>query len=158
MKNPIIILGPGRSGSKLVQNILNNDDKIFIAPEMNFYSRFKPSILTLFRKYQKQEEPFDFSSFYKELNNKNYGKAYSFIKDFDIKSLEKNLQKTNISEKVLFESFLFERKKVTKPNAIHIGAKFPFHFSFIDKFIDWYPNCRIVFLVRDPRAVLASEI
>ena len=42
-------------------------------------------------------------------------------------------------------------------NKTNIGAKFPVHFSYLPLLIKWYPNCKIIFLTRDPRAVLASE-
>jgi hypothetical protein len=38
-----------------------------------------------------------------------------------------------------------------------MGAKFPVHYSFADKLIEWYPDCRIIHTVRDPRAVYASQ-
>ena len=37
------------------------------------------------------------------------------------------------------------------------GAKFPVHYSFVDKLMEWYPGCRIIHTVRDPRAIYASQ-
>lgn len=42
-----------------------------------------------------------------------------------------------------------------KPRA---GAKFPVHFSKYQQLLDWFPDARLIFLIRDPRAVLASKL
>ena len=36
------------------------------------------------------------------------------------------------------------------------GEKTPNHFRHLDVFFDWYPDAQVVFMVRDPRSVLAS--
>ncbi len=37
------------------------------------------------------------------------------------------------------------------------GAKFPVHYSYAERLIEWFPDCRIIHTVRDPRAVYASQ-
>lgn len=37
-----------------------------------------------------------------------------------------------------------------------VGEKTPDHYKRVDLLLDWFPTSRVVFMVRDPRAVLAS--
>lgn len=39
-----------------------------------------------------------------------------------------------------------------------LGEKTPGHYRHVSTLLDWYPDCRILFLLRDPRAVVASNI
>jgi hypothetical protein len=45
---------------------------------------------------------------------------------------------------------LTHKRKIT-------GAKFPVHYSYIDTLLAWYPRCRIIHTVRDPRAIFTSQ-
>ncbi|MDB4222420.1 sulfotransferase [Granulosicoccus sp.] len=38
------------------------------------------------------------------------------------------------------------------------GEKTPGHYLFVNELLDWYEDCRIIFLIRDPRAVVASNL
>jgi hypothetical protein len=37
------------------------------------------------------------------------------------------------------------------------GAKFPVHYSYVERLVEWFPDCKIIHTVRDPRAVYASQ-
>lgn len=54
-------------------------------------------------------------------------------------------------------AFLIENhaKKAGKPRG---GEKTPNHYKYIDTLLQWYPDARIVYLLRDPRAVVASRL
>ena len=155
IKKPIIILGIGRSGSKLVQNILNKNNKVYICPEMNFYSPYKTNIFKVIQNIKKDK---DYSINLIKKVFKIKGKTSSFIKTLDTESLEGKILKTNPDAKYFFSILVREKAKIENPDATLIGAKFPFHFSFSSKFIKWYPNSKFIYLYRDPRAVLASEL
>ena len=38
-----------------------------------------------------------------------------------------------------------------------MGAKFPVHYSYVDKLLEWYPDCLLIHTVRDPRAIFSSQ-
>jgi len=39
-----------------------------------------------------------------------------------------------------------------------IGAKFPVHFYYVPTLYEWFPSSKVINMLRDPRAILASEI
>ena len=38
-----------------------------------------------------------------------------------------------------------------------VGAKFPVHYSYVDKLLEWFPECLLLHTTRDPKAVYASQ-
>lgn len=155
IKSPIIILGVGRSGSKLVQNILNKNNEVYICPEMNFYSPYKKGI---FSEIQNIKKDGNYSINLVKKVSKIKGKTSTFIEPMDIPLLTDKIEKGNFSPKIFFSLLVTEKANMIKPSATILGAKFPFHFSFSGKFKKWYPNTKYIYLFRDPRAVLASEL
>jgi len=160
MKNPIFILGCSRTGSKMFMKIINDYSTINITPELNFLAPFwiRQDFITKVKKNIKDLKKdsnitklIDLiysgkleGSFWKSIKNRN----------LDKKILEKKIMKSDRSFESIFKIILEEHVK--SKDKIIPGAKFPVHFSYIYKLFEWYPNCKIVFLIRDPRAIYAS--
>ena len=45
-----------------------------------------------------------------------------------------------------------------KSGAVRWGEKTPGHYRFVSTLLDWYPDCHILFVMRDPRAIVASNL
>jgi len=69
---------------------------------------------------------------------------------------EEKFLKSDRSLKSLFILIISLKGEILKKK--NIGAKFPVHFSYLPLLLKWFPNCKIIFLTRDPRAILSSEI
>jgi hypothetical protein len=52
---------------------------------------------------------------------------------------------------------LLEAYADSKGRAV-IGEKTPAHFRHVDQLLDWFPDARVIHMIRDPRAVHVSEL
>lgn len=91
-----------------------------------------------------------------------FGKIYgSFWDDYRTLGIPKEkiferIRQSNRSIKDIISILLDEYRYKTGKS--RVGVKYPMHFSKVNILINWYPDCKIVFLTRDPRAICASKI
>ncbi len=148
MHEPIFIVGCPRSGTTLLRSILNAHPNIAIPRETRFFPIRKQDYKT--RKRDLTSE-LDFNDFWE-----SYSKNRRFIY-LDIEA-EKVLGKIKSSGKTsykavldtIMETFL---QKMDKPRW---GEKTPGHEFYLKEIFSFYPNAKVLFMVRDPRAVAAS--
>jgi hypothetical protein len=73
----------------------------------------------------------------------------------DREMLRNELAGRNLSLQSIFDAILVVHARMRgKPR---VGAKFPMHYSFTDRLIQWYPDCLLLHTTRDPRAVYSSQ-
>lgn len=155
---PVLILGLGRSGSKLVRQILNHNDEVYIGPELNLYSVCKDSLLKHIHEIGDLKEDVNIEEILELVYSQKIQKTHSFTEPIPREQLRSLLLKGERTPKGVFDSLIRGRAEVKKRNARVVGVKFPFHFSFTKNVLEWYPEAKIIFLLRDPRAILASEL
>ncbi|MFW6272571.1 MAG: sulfotransferase family protein [bacterium] len=153
----IFIISQHRTGSTLLKNILNAHSQITMAfDEMNFFEPFRNNTLD---KYFKK---FDISvdEFVELINQKKiYG---TFWKEFEKSgiTLDELMQELNkeegISLKFVLKSILSLLKQ--KNNTTFAGVKYPIHFRKLNYLIKSFPNSKIIFLTRNPKAIIASKV
>lgn len=147
-KIPIVfILGIGRSGTTLLQSLLNSHPNIIAPPESQFiaflYSRFKRI---------------------KHWNNKDISK---FVNDLFIfpkiseqwllneKDIYTNLLSIkNNADYQLLCKMVFWQMREEKQNILILSDKNPLNSVFISKLLKIFPDARFIHMVRDPRDVV----
>jgi hypothetical protein len=164
MNEPVFILGCSRTGSKIYMSILNDYSPINITQELHYLNT--PWRNIFYRK--------DFVRMVKnkigDLNdNKNVSKLIDLIyskklegsfwdfiekRNLNKYNLEKKILNSDRSFKIIFKIILEEHAEAN--NKKIYGAKFPVNSSYIRLLMEWFPNSKIVFLIRDPRAIFAS--
>jgi hypothetical protein len=157
----VFILGFSRTGSTMLQHILNKYTDIGIIPEMHIYW---PKMLHK-----------DFSSIFKErygktiktdeiddLINLMYSKTIQGLfwmninqYNIDVKELKNNILESERTIKCIIDALIVNLKKNYGKKIM--GAKFPVHFSFANVLIGWYPECKLIHTIRDPRAIFVSQ-
>ena len=93
----------------------------------------------------------------KRLYSDDYdGQHWAPIKrDIDREMLREELSKDPSGIKALLRAIMVvHARKKGKPR---IGAKFPLHYSYAHKLLEWFPDCQLIHTTRNPKAVYASQ-
>ncbi|HEX6034807.1 MAG TPA: sulfotransferase [Anaerolineales bacterium] len=163
----IFIVGLSRSGTTLMRNILNQSEWIAISRENHFLGHLvgAEGMRQKFRKFG------DLS------NNENVHKLVDHLysggsersswfrrasshwrwitRRVDRQDFTQKLLETDRSERAFFILLmqLFAEKK-GKPI---MGEKTPAHFRYVETLLNWFPEAKIIHMMRDPRGIFVSE-
>jgi len=152
----IFIQGTSRTASKLYREVLNRVEGIYILHEMNFDFRVKEDVHKIFKKYKVYDFPqnikFAIDEIYSNPFYKRIQKEYP-DKNILINALERQKEVNWCSA-----LSLIVETKARKENKKVAGAKNIVHFSFTPNLVRNLRDAKVLYLLRDPRAMYASEI
>ncbi len=143
---PIFIVGMDRSGTTLMSAFLDAHSRVAIAPETWFLSHwanpYRHADLTNRAVLE------DFLSQY-------MGHDYFAHLGLNAESLRARIIGPPVPTfaSVFQEILRSYAERFGKPRH---GEKTPHHYRNVSALMDWYPDARVIFMVRDPRAVYAS--
>lgn len=152
----VFVLAQHRTGSTLLKNMLDAHPAVCMAfDEMNLFEPFRSNTLDrlLCGKARSPEDIVDAI-----FSGKVYG---TFWKEF---------QKSGVSREMLTDALYREElsaegvlKQVLRllserAGVKNSGAKYPVHGSHMTWILDNFPDCRVLFLFRNPMAMVASKI
>lgn len=159
---PVFIIGLHRTGSTLLKNMLDTNSKLSMAvDEMHIKTPWKTND---FFYYYTKKSPFkDSARLLQFLNEIFGGKIYGsfWIKYQPSINKKKRIVKsyrelTDPSFKDLLNLILDEYRKDTGKE--RVGVKYPLHFKYSFLLKKWFPDAKVIFLVRDIRAICASKV
>ena len=133
---PIFIVGVGRSGTSMLQSMLNAHGEITFPPETHFI-----------RTYLSGQNSIDGIVEEKMLNDVNLLKLDLPLK----KIIERNSDLNGLYVDLLQEYMLKRKKK-------YVGDKDPKNIEYMQLLYDFFPQAIVVHIYRDPRAVIASRM
>ena len=143
---PIFIVGMPRSGTTLMTSMLSAHPNIAISPESHFlwYWRKRYSHLNI-------NDPNDFEIFWQDFSNSQDFKKFNI----DSQATKTRILATDkISYKSIFTNIL--QKYAVKMQKSRWGEKTPAHYSYLYIIFKWYPEAKVIWMLRDPRSVTAS--
>ncbi|MFB3903771.1 MAG: sulfotransferase [Acidobacteriota bacterium] len=164
---PVFILGVSRSGTTLMRKILNSSEELAICDENNFLGDVIESegVRQKLRRFGDLRLDENARRAVEALYNgvlagRFRGDPKSHWKWITRKvpreEFLRRLLASDRSERSLFrimmEVYADHRQK---PG---IGEKTPAHVRYVPTILEWFPECRIVHMVRDPRAVFVSDL
>lgn len=152
----IIIQGTSRTASKLYREILNKVDDVVILHEIVFDFKFKNDVHSTLKKHKAYTIPKNIRPAINELYSNEYFKRIKAEypdKETLISALE---QQKNLNWGKALNVFIEQKAK--NKNVKISGAKNPVHFSYTKKLLNKLENVKVLYLLRDPRAMYASEI
>jgi hypothetical protein len=157
---PIFIIGLHRTGSTLLKNILNNSREVSMAiDEMHLISPWKKDVFNYYYDSGDINDDKNVSNFLDVLfSGKTEGSFWIKIKDigFDENKIRSRIMNSNRSMKQIIAIILEEYAKSERKK--RYGVKYPLHFSKLSVLLEWWPQCKIIHLTRDPRAICASKL
>ncbi len=141
---PFFIVGAGRSGTTLLQQVLSRHSRMIVTPETHYLNRI--------RLYDDRTDG-GFQLFWEEL------RGWQRFQDLSVASEKVLARVDRIGERNFRAVFLAMLEEYgDKHGKAHVGEKTPGHVRHLPKILNWFPNTRIIALRRDPRAVIASHL
>ena len=160
----VFVVGCFRSGTSLLVSILNSSKNIsFIDVETKFLGGLLRSrVRDRIKKYGNLKNDTNLFKFVDDIYSEYSIDAKGLWRWLRIyikrKEFLNKLIKTGRTEREIFKAILeLHAKKNVKDNIV-VGEKSPSHIYHVKTLIDWFPSCRIVHIIRDPRAVLISQL
>ncbi|MEX2530938.1 MAG: sulfotransferase [Gemmatimonadota bacterium] len=137
MRPPVFVVGLGRSGTTLTARILDRHSHISLCGETHFFPHTSRRRRRARFSDQEAREILD------ELPMTWAGA--------DPDDVLATFRSTDRLLRSLFDSIL--RARMRRHGKVRYGEKTPIHFWYLDRLFEWYPDARLVYLVRDPRRV-----
>lgn len=138
-----LVVGCGRSGTTLLKSILNAHSKICLPAETNF-----------FRGISRGSFGVDGESLEQKLD-KLFSKWWISDIPMERETVKQNLGNHEPSWRNLFVAMLASIPSPGK-EPVCFGEKTVDHIAYADELLQQYPRCKLLQIIRDPRAALAS--
>lgn len=152
---PIFVCGPSRSGTALVRSILNAHSSIHLAGETHYFDDLRPRLKQLATTPLSPELAREAQDYFLALGHRPYGHRgepeHSRIDRTDLCARASDLGNSGDDYLAAFCSLEaeFEGKALW-------GEKTPRHVYRVDEMLAAFPNARVICLIRDARAIVAS--
>ncbi len=137
---PVFVVGLGRSGTTLTARILDGHSRISLCGESHFLRLTRGG---------RGEHPLTTDA--AEAILERLPMKWTGVGRDDVLRV---FESTDRSMRALFDSMM--RARMLGRGKVRYGEKTPSHFWYLDQLFAWYPDARVVYLIRDPRYVQAS--
>jgi hypothetical protein len=163
----VFIVGVARSGTTLMRGILDKSERVAMARENHYLGHYfgRRGARHIFREagdfadddairrivamiydgeFRRHSRWRDVSIFWRWL-----------VQEVPRDEVERRLLAADRTERGLFVAFL--RLYADLQNKPVIGEKTPTHLGHVDTLLEWFPNARVIHMLRDPRAIYVSD-
>ncbi len=146
-ERPIFIVGMPRSGTTLLRSILTSHSGIAIPPETHYFNHW-------LKEYQHLDllgRSEDFEAFWQTFTE---SERFSYF-GVEPAALAHRMEHQGLLGFPGIFQALIEEYTAGKQKR-RWGEKTPAHFQHLDTIFQWFPDAQILWLLRDPRATIAS--
>ena len=163
----IFIVGLSRSGTTLMRNILNQSDWIAISRENHFLGHLvgAEGMRQKFRKFGDLSVDENVHKLVDHLYSGGSERSSWFRKAsshwrwitrrVDRQEFTQKLLETDRSERAFF--ILLMQLFADRKGKPIMGEKTPAHFRYVETLLNWFPEAKIIHMMRDPRGIFVSE-
>jgi hypothetical protein len=164
----IFVVGVSRSGTTLMRRVLNGHSRIAIATENHYLGHLLPweGARAYFRRLGDPREDatmrriaaFVYSDeFQRRSRLRELSPYWGWLtRTVPRAELERRLLASDRTERGVFSVLM--RVFADHKRRPVMGEKTPAHLAWADTLLAWYPDARIVHMIRDPRGVYVSEV
>lgn len=167
MERPIFIVGLPRTGSTLLQNVFSRNDYLCRLLEMHFLTPLRVDFRSFLKQHVGDLEKEENIRKMTELlfvepripGIKKGGFWIQEIHQVDTSSFQEKLfQAIKESDRTIGSIFkcLIEVYREMRGQQ-RLLVRFPVYPNYIPRLIKWYPECKVMHLIRDPRAIAISK-
>jgi hypothetical protein len=163
----IFVVGVARSGTTLMRLLLETSDRIGVARENHYMAHIFGRRGA--RHYFRRAGDLADDATIRRIVQMLYGGEYQrhsrwrapspywrwLVESVPREEMEKRLLNAERTERGLFGAFLQVYADV-KGKAV-MGEKTPTHLAYIDTLLEWFPDGRVIHMLRDPRAIYVSD-
>ena len=155
MSGEIFVVGASRSGTNLVRALLNAHSTLWISAETHYFDDLRPRLTGNGTEPLAGEERERCERYFLALSHRAFGQAGDPEESrFERDELRALATELGGSGDAYFEALC--RLRAHRHGRERWGEKTPRHVYRIDDLLSAYPDAKVVCLVRDPRAVVAS--
>ena len=155
-QRPIFVVGASRSGTGLMRRCLNGHPDVYLSGETHYFDHLRPELGDRGRGKLSPPDRQRCEDYFLALAHRAYGQggdpSRSPLSRAELRGLAQSLGQ---GSDAYFESFC--RLQAAAHGASRWGEKTPRHVLRIDEMLARYPKAQVICLVRDPRAVVASQ-
>lgn len=152
---PIFVVGPSRSGTALVRAMINGHPDVALAGETHYFDDLRTRIDDPSSPVVSADEQRRCEDYFLALSHRPFGHLGDPEKGWLTRQeLELAARELGGSADSYFEAYC--KQLAARDEARRWGEKTPRHIFRIADIVDRYPEARVVCMVRDPRAVIAS--
>lgn len=144
---PVFVVGAPRSGTTLAASILSAHPALAVAPETHFF----PLWVRAHGKDELEGDD-DFRAFWHRVSE---SPRFGYLGVDEDRVLERvRADERPPTYRAVFRALL--REYAAGLDKERWGEKTPAHERWLGRLLEWFPGARVVFMVRDPRAVALS--
>ena len=152
---PVFVVGASRSGTAMMRSILMQDPSVSLAGETHYFDDLRPRYMNQRVSKMNQDDRDKCADYFRAISVRPYG-MHGNPEDswFTREELLSDAAEIGDNTDSLFEAYC--KKVAMRDNATIWGEKTPRHVFRVDDIFALYPQAKVICMVRDPRAVVAS--
>lgn len=155
ISNPVFVVGPSRSGTALVRSMLNNHPDLFITGETHYFDDLRVKLADFVQTKLSPEQERQCEDYFCALSHRPYGHGGDPAKGW-LTAEELRAERVSCGEgaDAYFEAYC--RLNSKREGKQGWGEKTPRHVYRIPNILERYADARVICMIRDPRAIVAS--
>ena len=154
VSSPLFVVGPSRGGTAMMRSMLNNHPEIYLAGETHYFDDLRVNLAAVATAPLDPEQERQCADYFRALSHRPYGHAGDPDQGWlSAEALRAEVAHIGEGADAWFEAYCRLNGEGARR---YWGEKTPRHIFRIPEILGRYPKARVICMVRDPRAIVAS--